>query len=168
MASDVEVVGLAEVQKDLRALQEKVTKKHLVKYIRPGANIISKEVKAQSPVRTGTLRDSITLQVGKGKDTDPYAKISTYFKKNYVARGKKVYPFYVKFVHDGTVTHPGKRKHRKPRLYSRSEERAWQRQRMAEGRVRIKPNDFIYRAFDAKVDEAAKVILDNIAKATEL
>lgn len=168
MASDVEVIGLDEVQRDLRALQEKMTKKYLVKYIRPGANIISKEVKAQSPVRTGTLRQSITLRVGKGKDTDPYAKISTYFKKNYVARGKKVYPFYVKFVHDGTVTHTGKRKHRKPRLYSRSEERAWLRQRMAEGRVRIKSNPFIHRAFDAKADEAAKVILDNITKATEL
>lgn len=154
MASDVEVIGLDEVQRDLRALQEKMTKKHLVKYIRPGANIISKEVKAQSPVRTGTLRQSITLRVGKGKDTDPYAKISTYFKKNYVARGKKVYPFYVKFVHDGTVTHPGKRKHRKNAGVG--------------GKQRIKPNDFIYRAFDAKADEAAKVILDNITKATEL
>lgn len=70
-------------------------------------------------------------------------------------------------VHNGTVVGTKKRKHRKPRTFSRSEERAYQRQRIAEGTVRIKPNPFVWRAFEAKVDAAAQKILETISKSVE-
>lgn len=150
MASDVEVIGLGDVIADFAKLQDKVTRRDLLWAIRPGARYIAKAIKKQTPVLTGTLRDSLTLKVGKGKDSDPFASIYTHFKKNYSRKGgKKSYPFYVKFVHDGTVTHEGPqpRKHRAGG---------------AVGRQRIKPNEYIYRAFDESVGEAAEIILAKI------
>ena len=153
MASSIEILGLGELERDLRKLENKMTKKELIKLLRPGANILLKEIKAQTPRRTGTLQRSLRLRQGRGSATAPYASLFTNFKKNYTARsGKLVYPFYVTFVHFGTVTSEGKRKHRKG---------------ASVGRTRIRPNPFIYRAFAAKVSEAARVILDKISKSIE-
>mgnify|MGYP003423463880 CR=1 FL=1 len=150
MASDVEVIGLGNVIADMARLRDKMMRRELLWAIRPGAKYIAKAIKQQAPVRTGTLRDSLTLKVGKGKDTDPFASIYTHFKKNYSRKGgKKTYPFYVKFVHDGTVTHEGPR----PRKH---------RTGGAVGRQRIKPNEYIYRAFDESAGEAAEMVLSKI------
>ena len=153
MASSIEVIGLGELGRDLRKLEDKMTKKELIKLLRPGANILLKEIKAQTPRRTGTLQRSLRLRQGRGDANAPYASLLTNFKKNYTARsGKLVYPFYVTFVHFGTVTSKGRRKHRKG---------------ASVGRTRIRANPFIYRAFAAKVSEAARVILDKISKSIE-
>lgn len=150
MASDVEVIGLGEIIADMARLRDKMARRELLWAIRPGANLIAKAIKEQTPVRTGTLKKSLSLKVGKGKDSDPFAAIYTHFKKNYARkRGNKTYPFYVKFVHNGTVTHEGA----KPRKH---------RVGGAVGRQRIKPNEYIYRAFDEKAGEAAEMILDRI------
>ena len=153
MESSIEILGLGELARDLRKLQDKMTKKELIKLLRPGANILLKEIKAQTPRRTGTLQRSLRLRQGRGDANAPYASLFTNFKKNYTARsGKLVYPFYVTFVHFGTVTSAGKRKHRKG---------------ASSGRTRIRANQFVYRAFSAKVAEATRVILDKISKSLE-
>lgn len=153
MASSIEILGLGELARDLRKLQDKMTKKELIKLLRPGANILLKEIKAQAPRRTGTLQRSLRLRLGRGSANSPYASLFTTFKKNYKARsGGLVYPFYVTFVHFGTVTSIGRRKHREG---------------ASRGRTRIRANEFIYRAFAAKVSEAARVILDKISKSLE-
>lgn len=168
MASDIELVGLDQLVKDMSRLAERMNKKDLVKFLRPGARIFQREIKAQSPVRTGTLRKSVGIKVGRGKGSDPTATLFTYFRKIYTTpKGKTSEPYYARFVHNGTVVGTKKRKHRKPRTFSRSEERAYQRQRIAEGTVRIKPNPFVWRAFESKVAEAARVILEKISKSVE-
>lgn len=154
MANNIDIVGIDRLEKDLRKLQSKMTKRELVKLIRPGANIILREIKAQTPQQTGTLKRAIRLRVGRGASDAPYASILTNFRKNYLSRKteKRVYPFYVKFVHFGTVTSSNKRKHRKG---------------ASVGKTRIHANPFIYRAFKAKYNEAARVILDKISKSVE-
>lgn len=168
MESDFEVLNVGQLVKDLKGIEDKLTKKKLVEIIRPGAKQLQQEVKSQAPKRTGTLRSAIRIKVGRGKTNAPSATIQTYLAKTYqTKKGKKVKPYYAWFVHQGTVAHHGKRKHRKPRLYSGLEELAYLRQRMTEGSVRIKPNPFVARAFDAKVDEVAATILNRIAKSVE-
>lgn len=153
MESSIEILGLGELARDLRKLEDKMTKKELIKLLRPGANILLKEIKAQTPRRTGTLQRSLRLRQGRGDANAPYASLFTNFKKNYTARsGGLVYPFYVTFVHFGTVTSERRRKHREG---------------ASRGRTRIRANEFIYRAFAAKVSEAARVIMDEISKSLE-
>lgn len=153
MASEIEVIGIDELVKDLRKIEHTMTKRELIKLIRPGARIILNEIKSQAPMRKGTLKQSLRLRTGRGAADSSYASLFTNFKKNYTARsGKLVYPFYVTFVHFGTVTSAGKRKHRKG---------------ASSGRTRIRANQFVYRAFSAKVAEATRVILDKISKAVE-
>lgn len=154
MVSDIEVFGIDKLEKDLSSIADKMTKKELAKLIRPGAVIFQKEIKAQAPRRTGTLQRAVRVRVGRGKANDPAATVETYLAKIYVApkSGKLVKPYYAWFVHNGTVTSKDKRVHRKG---------------ASVGAERIKPNPFIARAFDAKVNEAARLILDKIAKSVE-
>lgn len=167
-SSDIELVGLGELVQDLERISTKMNKKALAKMLRPGAVIFQREIRAQAPVRTGTLRKSVGIKVGRGKSTDPTATLFTYFRKIYkTPKGKTSEPYYAQMVHNGTVVGTKKRKHRKPRTFSRSEERAYQRQRIAEGTVRIKPNPFVWRAYEAKVDAAAQAILETISKSVE-
>lgn len=154
MVSDIEVFGIDKLEKDLSSIADKMTKKELAKLIRPGAVIFQKEIKAQAPRRTGTLQRAVRVRVGRGKASDPAATVETYLAKIYVVpkSGKLVKPYYAWFVHNGTVTSKDKRVHRKG---------------ASVGAERIKPNPFIARAFDAKVNEAARLILDKIAKSVE-
>ena len=154
MASDIEVFGIDKLEKDLSSIADKMTKKELAKLIRPGAVIFQKEMKAQAPRRTGTLQKAVRVRIGRGKASDLAATVETYLAKMYVApkSGKLVKPYYAWFVHNGTVTSKDKRAHRKG---------------ASVGAERIKPNPFIARAFDAKVNEAARLILDKIAKSVE-
>ena len=154
MASDIEVFGIDKLEKDLSSIADKMTKKELAKLIRPGAVIFQKEIKAQAPRRTGTLQKAVRVRIGRGKASDLAATVETYLAKMYVApkSGKLVKPYYAWFVHNGTVTSKDKRAHRKG---------------ASVGAERIKPNPFIARAFDAKVNEAARLILDKIAKSVE-
>lgn len=153
-SSDIEVMGIASLRKDLSGIADKMNKKDLAKLLRKGAVIFQKEIKAQAPVRTGTLKKSVRVRVAKGKASDPRATVETYFAKTYAPPkgGKLVKPYYAWFVHNGTVTSIGKRRHRKG---------------ASQGEQRIKPNPFVWRAFEAKVEAAAQAILDNISKSIE-
>lgn len=162
MRKRIEVENIAELKRDLSGIQEKLTKRDLVKAMRPGATVMRKAVRQRTPVRTGTLKKAWRTSVGRGSAKAPQATLTTYLAKNYQTRtGKMSKPYYAWFVHNGTIVTKKKRKHRKPRLYSRLEELAYQRQ-LAEGSIRIKPNPFVAEAFEANVDRVANMILDNI------
>lgn len=152
MESDFEVLNVGRLVKDLKGIEDKLTKKKLVEIIRPGAKKLQQEVKAQAPKRTGTLRSAIRIKVGRGKANAPSATIQTYLAKTYQTKKGKVKPYYAWFVHQGTVASNKQRKHRKG---------------ASSGEQRIKPNPFVERAFDAKVDEVAATILNRIAKSVE-
>lgn len=163
MRNSIEVENIAELKRDLSGIQEKLTKKDLVKAMRPGATVMRKAAQQRTPVRTGTLKRAWRINVARGPAEAPQATLTTSLAKNYRTRkGKMAKPFYVLFVHNGTIVTKGKRKHRKRRLYSGLEELSYYWQRLAEGSIRIKPNPFIAEAFKANVDRVANMILDNI------
>lgn len=161
--SAIEVVGMERFDRSIQDAEAKLLKKQLIKSMRPGAKVMQREVKSETPVRTGTLKKAIRIKAGRGKASEPRARLYLSLKKNYYHKEKLGIPFYIWMVHNGTVYAPGKkRKHTKPRLFSRSEERAYQRNRLENGRVRIKPNPFVNRAFDSKVNDVAEMILSDI------
>lgn len=151
MASDIEVFGIDKLEKDLSSIGDKMTKKELAKLIRPGAVIFQKEIKAQAPRRTGTLQRAVRVRIGRGKTSDPAATVETYFAKIYKSprTGELVPPYYSWFVERGT----------KERF------RGKPKKQIPTGSM--KANNFVARAFDAKVNEAARLILDKIAKSVE-
>jgi HK97 gp10 family phage protein len=152
MRSSIEVENIAELKRDLSGIQEKLTKKDLVKVMRPGATVMRKAAQQRTPVRTGILRKAWRIKVGRGSAKAPQATLTTDLAKNYRTRkGKMSKPYYAWFVHNGTVVTPGKRKHRK-RVDNDSQSR----------RQKIRPNPFVAEAFDANVDRVANMILDNI------
>ena len=157
MASKIEIVGLGSLEKDLRNLRDKITKKELAKMIRPGANIIKKAVDARTPVDTGVGKKALTVKVARGKKDDPYATLLVTFGKVRMLKGKyngeKIRPYYLYFVHNGTVVGVKNRKHRRSTMEARLK---------LGGRVGIRPRPFVYEAFEAKAQEVADVILTKI------
>lgn len=149
MEVDVEVVGIGSLEKDLRKMYKSLNRKDLLKLMRPSANRLVKAIKAEAPVRKGYLRNAIKLKALRGKDTDPFATLMTTMAKTYPHKGKLVTPYYAYFVHNGTVTSDGIRKHRKG---------------ASVGAQRIKPNPFVERAYDAHIDEVGSKILEAIDK----
>ena len=149
MDLDVEVVGIASLEKDMRKMYNSINRKDLLKLMRPPANKLVKAIKAEAPVRKGYLRKAIKLIAWRGKNDAPSATLVTTMAKTYPYKGRQVKPYYAWFVHNGTVTSAGKRKHRKG---------------AAIGAQRIKPNPFIERAYDAQIDEVGNRILEAIDK----
>lgn len=158
----IEIENLGSFQKDMQHAYEKMHRKELLKIIRPGVNILMKAVKGRTPERTGFLRRSIKLKPMRGTNDFPYAAYFVDFANVKIKEtGKKMKAFYGLFVHNGTIITKGKRKHRKPRLFSNLEELAYQRDRAAAG-YRIKPNPWVYEAFEATAQQAADRILEDI------
>lgn len=160
MASDVEVFGIASLQKDLQRISSKMNKKDLAKLLRPGAVIIQREMKSIAPSRTGALRKAIRVRIARGKADDPRATVETYFGKTYPYKGTMVKPYYNYFVENGTVE-----RFRFGRKVVNGRKVKDNSRRIPTGA--IKAVRFVWRAFDSKVDEAARIILDNIAKSVE-
>lgn len=156
MESSIEVQNLGELQRDLTALAAKLTKRELVPILRPGAKVMQKAIKQRAPKRTGILKRAVKVKVGKGKATAPYATVMTYFGK---VNTKKLKGdgYYGWFVHNGVVQYQSARNQRKGAHSQTNRERA-----LARGGYRIKPNPFVYDAFEANVDQVVTTILSNI------
>jgi hypothetical protein len=154
MEADIKVENLGSLQRDLSVLASKLTKQELAPILKPGAKEFQREVKRRAPKRSGALKSAIKVKVGKGKATAPYAnlltvfgKVGKRFKGNNARWGDSA--GYGYFVHNGTIVGAdGKR----IRLKSYK----------AKGRQRIKPNPFVYEAFEANVQRVATAILNKI------
>lgn len=164
MRGDIELENVAELKRDLSGIQAKLTKRDLVKFMRPGATVMRKAVQQRTPARAGTLRKAWRLKVGRGSAKAPQATLTTYLAKNYRTRkGKMSKPYYAWFVHNGTIVTKRKRKHHKSTQdLSGGQLLSYYWGRLTEGSIRIKPNPFVAKAFDANVDRVANMILDNI------
>lgn len=157
MKSKIEVEGLGTLQKDLKGIADKLTKKDLAKALKPGARVFQRAVKNLAPKRTGLLRRTIRTKGGKGKSNSPYAsvwvtfgKVNTSKIKGLTKKQQKRRAYYAIMVHNGTVVGAnGKR--------IRSEGAK------AQGTQRIKPHPFVYDAFEAHVQAVADKILNDIA-----
>lgn len=156
MESKIEVEGLGSLQKDLKGIADKLTKKDLARALKPGARTFQRAVKGLAPKRTGLLQRAIRTKVGKGKNNAPYAsvwvtfgKVNTSKIKGLTKKQQKGQAYYALMVHNGTVVGvDGKR--------IRSVTRA-------QGAQLIKPNPFVYDAFEANVRAVADKILNDIS-----
>jgi hypothetical protein len=158
MEADIEVENLGSLQRDLSALAGKLTKKGLVPILRPGAKVMQNAIKQRTPKRTGMLKRAVKVKVGKGKSTAPYATLMTYFKGSRKPEGKKKGPkTYGWFVHNGVANFGTKRNLRKGAHSEANREKA-----LARGGYRIKPEPFVYEAFEANVQRVATAILNKI------
>lgn len=159
MESSIEVQNLGELKRDLTALADKMTKRELVPILRPGAKVMQKAIKQRTPVRKGLLKRAVKVKVGKGKATAPYATLMTYFKGlTPFQQGKKKGPeTYGWFIHNGVANFGTKRNLRKGAHSEANREKA-----LARGGYRIKPNPFVYEAFEANAQKVANEILNKI------
>lgn len=153
MDTRIEVQNLGSLERDLSALAGKLTKKDLLPIIRPGARTFSRAVKQRAPKRTGYLRSSIKVKAGKGKATQPYATVLTTFGN----KKSKKFGFYGFFIHNGVAQYATKRNRRKGAHSAANRARA-----MEANGWRIKPEPFVYEAFDANVQQVANAILSKI------
>lgn len=162
MESKIEVEGLGSLQKDLKGIADKLTKKDLARALKSGARTFERAVKNLAPKRTGLLRRAIRTKVGKGKNNAPYAsvwvtfgKVNTSKIKGLSQKQQKGKAYYAIMVHNGTVVGVNGK-----RLRSKESERATTR---TKGAQRIKPHPFVYDAFEANVQAVADKILNDIA-----
>lgn len=153
MEADIKVENLGSLQRDLSALAGKLTKKDLLPILRPGARTFSRAVKQRAPKRTGYLRSSIKVKAGKGKATQPYATVLTTFGN----KKSKKFGFYGFFIHNGVVQYATKRNRRNGAHSEANRARA-----MAANGWRIKPEPFVYEAFETNVQQVANAILNKI------
>lgn len=148
MESKIEIENLGALEKQLKGISGKFTKAELVPVLKPGARTLQRAIKALAPKRTGLLKQAIRVKVGKGKASNPYATVWTTFGKVNTKKleGKAYYAY---MVHNGTIVGKnGKRIRAK-----------WAK---AAGTQRIKPNPFVYDAFEANVQLVADTILREI------
>lgn len=143
---DISVENIGHLQRDLSKIYGKLNKSDLAKLMRPGAAIFSKAVKARAPYRSGALKKAIRVRTARGRKDDPRAAVDVYFGKTIATKsGKKGKPYYALFVHNGT------------------DERFRKKNKRSTGR--LKPNPFVYDAFEAEVQRVAETVLDNIERA---
>lgn len=158
METDIEIQNLGALRRDLTALADKMTKRELVPILRPGAKVMQKAIKQRTPVRKGLLKRAVKVKVGKGKATAPYATLMTYFKGSKKPEGKKKGPeTYGWFIHNGVVNFGTRRNKRVGAHSEANRERA-----LARGGYRIKPEPFVYDAFEANAQKVATEILQKI------
>lgn len=157
-----EVIGLGALNKDLSALAEKMHKKALEPLLKPGAKQMQQAVKQRTPLRTGSLCSAVKVKAGKGKATEPYANMLTHIGKI----GKKFersgrwgsgIASYGFFIHNGVVQYSTKRNKRKGAHSAANRDKA-----LARHGWRIKPEPFVYEAFEANVEQVATSILNRI------
>lgn len=153
MQTDIRVENVGELQRDLSKLAEKLNKKDLVPILRPGAKVFQKAIKQRAPKRTGYLRSALKVKVGKGKASAPYATLMTTFGN----KKSKKFGFYGFFVHNGVVQYGGSHNRR---VGAHSETN--RAKGLAKGGWRIKPEPFVYDAFEANVGQVADTILNKI------
>lgn len=141
---DIEIINLGEFERNMQGIVDKLKRKELLKTIRPSARTMLAEVIYQTPVRTGFLAKNMTIKPMRGRADDPFASYMV---------GPKAEAFYGIMVHNGTIIEPGvKRKHRRRESIP------------AGAKVKIKPNPWISRAFEAKAAECAEQLISAIEK----
>lgn len=151
MANDALRISVesAELVDKLKKVNGELLRPELLKVVRVGAKDFRKAIVLRVPQRSMALKKALRVRAHKGNNKRSWASVGVAFgKKTYKYKGQLVPPFYAIMVHNGTfVDASGKR--------IRDEKR-----RASHGRQRIKPNYFMYEAFMAAFDRAAKATLD--------
>lgn len=142
---DIQVQNIGSLRRDMNELAKRLIKPELVKILRPGANTMRKAIIARVPVRRGVLKKAVKVKVGRSPNDAPRATLMVTFAdevKLNKADTKGAYTFHGLFVHNGTV----ERMRKKNRRYT----------------GKIKPNPFIFDAFEAEIQKIADQTLNDI------
>lgn len=164
----IQISGLAELERELKALPRKLQRRSLTNAIRAGGRIIQQEVKARAPVKSGALKRNLLLKRGKRQFDGglearviigvQHGKVKTRGKlKGYDKKG--VDPFYFRFQELG-FTAVGRRK-----AASRSERGARKHGNRSYGRL-IPGKRFLRDGLTAAGPRALEAIRSRLA--TEL
>lgn len=151
---EIEVENLGEFKKAMDKAVGKVQRQELLKILRPTARILLTAIKARTPVRTGFLKRTMKVKAMRGKNNFPYAAYMVgpgEVKRKDSKKKDKAY--YGIMVHNGTIVVPNQRR----------KHRAYMRQRIAAGQVRIKPNPWVEEVFEQTARQMADKILNDIA-----
>jgi len=122
---EIKIKGLAELQRALDELPDKIERNILRSALRQGAKVIETEAKRQVPVRTGKLRDSIRTSVrlrdgqpvatvtagGRGKGRPFYAHLVEFGAKAHFIKPKAAHSLFFAGIARNGVDHPGAQKH---------------------------------------------------------
>ena len=92
----IKVHGLKDIEKVLRQLPLKARQRVVMNGLRAGARLIAKDAKARVPVRTGALRDSITVATVRKSKRSARRQVLIGFKKP-VSRRAHLTEFGTKF-----------------------------------------------------------------------
>ncbi len=97
MSLTFKIEGLDALDKAVRKLPQNIQKRVLKGALRAGGRVIAKEAKQRAPKKTGTLRKSISVQVGKTRQGGAIAFVTT-----------KPEAFYSHMIEFGTSKIPAK------------------------------------------------------------
>lgn len=143
--SDIQITGLAELNALLQTLPEKVEGRILRQALRAGQKVILEAAKANVPVQSGELRDSLKIKTSMRK-----GKASA----TLVAGSKRAY--YAHMVEFGTAKHFIKPKKAKSLFFA-----GLARKVIDHPGARAKP--FLRPAFDAAAPQALTAVREYIA-----
>jgi HK97 gp10 family phage protein len=130
----VTLEGGAKLERKLKALDAKVSKKIVTKALRAGAKIILTAAKAAAPKQSGTLKKSLKVRAGKRKKGTVRFVVQTATGD---FKGETYYAAFLEYGHKA-----GSRK--------------------LENRKVIPAKPYLGPAFDSKKEEAAKAIADSM------
>jgi HK97 gp10 family phage protein len=136
----VDIVGDEELIRKLNAMSKGFRSKALLGAVRKGGNIVKREASARASLRTGKLRDSIT--VVKLKSTNKLAKVG-------ISWHKKV--FYGLFIEKGTKPRFRKKWRKKPLKNKASTGTG-------------PPRPFLIPAYHSKREQVARVIKEQLSR----
>lgn len=154
METKIEIQGIAALSQSMERLSKNLRRDSLVKFVRPAASIIAKAVRAKTPRRTGALRKAVKVKAYRSPASEPRVTVGVRFAKIADKRkpsGKKMDAYYALFVHNGTRIGAKKRRHRKTTA-----------RYIGETREGIKPNPFVYDAFEETAQRAGAEIIQRI------
>ncbi len=115
MTQQIQVRGLRELNRELKALPDKLKKKAVRRAIAAGAKIVQKDAKTNAPRRTGALRRAIAVRSTPSRSQPNLVRSSVFVRtagnrsKATIKRGED--PHYWKFQEFGwRATGPGAKK----------------------------------------------------------
>ena len=129
----IQISGLAELERELKALPAKLQRRSLNNAMNAGARVVQQEIKNRAPVKTGTLKRNVASRKGKprnGLEARVVIGVRTgKVQKRGKRKGQFVDPYYYKFQELG-FTAVGRRK-----FASRTERQARKRGAGSYGRL---------------------------------
>lgn len=142
------ITGDAALDRKILNLERKARRDLMKRGPRKGAKVLADEVRQRAPVKTGLMKSKFKVRAQKRSRKDKDGIGFNVITSKTFFTGKAFYTGFVVFGHRlGKRPKGARRKGGAGR---------------ADTRPKVEPNEFMQQAFDAKKDEAARVIAEQI------